>query len=396
MNNQGRSAATPTTPQQQRRRRIVRTLLVVGIVVVVAGAGTLGAAAFFLYRFTSGVHQTPLLGGAAATASGAPGASPAPASIDGPVNILLLGSDDRAGDPSNGARSDTILIAHIPATHDHVYLVSIPRDSRVQIPAYLKTGYRGGTDKINAAFAYGYNNGGGRSGGTELVGLTLKQLTGLSFNAAAIVNFSGFQTVVDAVGGIDMCVDEKTISVHVGWTASGKETAPYHLVPPDYHPVPIYGVRPQVYQVGCQHMSGWQALDYVRQRELIPDGDYGRERHQQQFLKALLQKATSTGVLANPLTLDSVLHNAADAVTFDGNGYSVTDWLYNLRNIRSGNVTMIKTNGGQFNTQVIGGSDYEILDNTSMQLFQALRDDTVDEFIAANPNWVANDGSPTP
>ena len=296
----------------------------------------------------------------------------------------------------SGARSDSILIAHIPATHDHVYLISIPRDSRVHLPAYPKTGYRGGTDKINAAFAYGYNNGGGRAGGTELLALTLRQLTGVSFNAAAIVNFTGFQKVVDAVGGIDMCVDEKTISVHIGWDASGRETAPYRLVPPDYHAVPIWGVRPQVYQPGCQHMAGWQALDYVRQRELIPDGDYGRERHQQQFLKALLQKATSTGVLANPLTLDSVLHNTAGAVSFDGNGYSVTDWLFNLRNIRPGDVTMVKTNGGQFNTQVIGGSDYEILDSTSMQLFQALRDDTVGAFVAANPGWVSTDGPPAP
>ncbi|TMM36448.1 MAG: LytR family transcriptional regulator [Actinobacteria bacterium] len=395
MGNEDGPPATPT-PHQRRRRRFLRTLLVVGIVVVVLGAGTVGVAGFLLYRFTSGVHQTPLLGGAAATASGAAGASPAPASIDGPLNILLLGSDDRPGDTVDGARSDTILIAHVPATHDRVYLVSIPRDSRVQIPPYPKTGYHGGTDKINAAYAYGFNNGGGRAGGTELVGLALQQLTGLSFNAAAIVNFTGFQAVVDAVGGIDLCVDEKTTSVHIGWTADGKETPPYHLVPPDYHPVPIWGVRPQVYQPGCQHMAGWQALDYVRQRELIPDGDYGRERHQQQFLKALLQKATSTGVLANPLTLDSVLHNTAGAVTFDGNGYSVTDWLFNLRNIRPGDVTMVKTNGGQFNTQVIGGSDYEILDSTSMQLFQALRDDTVGAFVAANPGWVSTDGPPAP
>ncbi len=381
--------------QPRRRSRWRRTLLVVSLVVVLAGAVVLGSAAFLLYRFTSGVHQTPLLGGAAATGPAAGNASPAPASIDGALNIALLGSDERPGDTVDGARSDTIVIAHIPASHDHVYLISIPRDSRVQIPAYPKTDYRGGTDKINAAYSFGYNNGGGRAGGTELLALTLRQLVGVGFNAAAIVNFTGFQTVVDALGGIDMCVDEKTTSVHIGWTANGTETAPYRLVPPDYYPVPIAGVRPQVYQPGCQHMSGWQALDYVRQRELIPDGDYGRERHQQQFLKALFQKATSTGVLTNPLTLNSVLHNSAGAVTFDGNGYSPTDWLFNLRNIRPGNVTMIKTNGGQFNTEVIGGQDFEILDSTTLQLFQAIRDDTVAAFATANPGWVSTDGSAT-
>jgi LCP family protein required for cell wall assembly len=375
------------------KQRWRRGLLIAAVVALLVGTGAVAAAGFFLYRFSSGVHETPLLGGGAATAAGPGGASPAPASIDGALNILLIGSDERAGDPTDGARSDSILIAHIPATHDHVYLVSIPRDSRVQLPAYPKTGYQGGTDKINAAFAYGYNNGGGRAGGTELLALTLRQLVGVSFNAAAIVNFSGFQKVVDAVGGIDMCVDEKTTSVHVGWDSSGRETAPYRLVPPDYHAVPVWGVRPQVYQPGCQHMAGWQALDYVRQRELIPDGDYGRERHQQQFLKALLQKATSSGALANPLTLDSVLRNTAGAVTFDGNGYSVTDWLFNLRDIRPANLTLLKTNGGQFNTQVIGGQDFEILNDTTLQLFQALRDDTVGAFVAANPTWVAGDGT---
>jgi LCP family protein required for cell wall assembly len=377
---------------RSRRRRWMRAVVVAGIVVVLLGGAVLGGGGLLLYRFTSGVHQTPLLGGAAAT--GSPGASPAPASIDGPLNILLLGSDERPGDTVDGARSDGIVIAHIPATHDHVYLVSIPRDSRVQIPAYPKTGYGGGTDKVNAAFSYGYAGGGGTAGGTELLALTLLQLTGVSFNAAAIVDFTGFQTVVDAVGGIDMCVDEETTSVHIGWDAGGAETAPYRLVPPDYRPVPVPGVRPQVYQPGCQHMSGWQALDYVRQRELIPDGDYGRERHQQQFLKALFQKATGTGVLANPLKLDALLRATVGAVTFDGNTYSPTDWLFNLRDIRPADVTMVKTNGGRFHTELIGGQDFEILDSTTRQLFQAMRDDTVGAFTAAHPDWIGTDGPP--
>jgi LCP family protein required for cell wall assembly len=376
------------------RRRWVRALWIAGTVMVVLGAVVVGGGALLLYRFSGSVHQTPLLGGAAATASHAApgGASPAPASIDGALNILLLGSDQRPNDVVDGARSDSIVIVHIPASHDHAYLVSIPRDSRVQIPAYPKTGYQGGTDKVNAAFSYGFDNGGGVAGGTELLALTLKQLTGVSFNAAAIVNFTGFQAVVDAVGGVDLCVDEKTTSVHIGWTADGTETPPYRLVPPDYHPVPIPGVRPQVYQPGCQHMAGWQALDYVRQRELIPDGDYGRERHQQQFLKALFEKVTGAGILANPLRFDSLLRGIGSAVTFDGNGYSPTDWLFNLGRLGPSDVTMVKTNGGQFNTEVIGGQDFEILDPTTEQLFQSLREDTVGSFATAHPDWISSGG----
>jgi LCP family protein required for cell wall assembly len=378
-------------PVPVHRRRWVRVVLIVTASLLVVSGTAVGVGAWLLHRYTSGVQQTPLLGGAAATASA--DGSPTPAPITGAVNILMLGTDDRAGDPEAGARSDTIIIAHIPASHDKVDLISIPRDTRVKIPPYPKTGYTGGTDKINAAYAFGFDNGGGRAGGFELLALTLKELTGLSFNAGAIVDFAGFQSVVDAVGGVDMCVDEKTVSVHVGWDDQGKETAPYRLVPPDYHAVAIPGVRPQTYYPGCQHLTGWQALDYVRQRELIPDGDYGRERHQQQFLRALAEKVSGAGMLTHPLTLDAVLRAGAGAVTFDGNGASIIDWAYNFRNLRPSDIIMIKTNGGQFNTQVIGGQDFEILNDTSVQLFDAVRTDTVDSFVAANPTWVSTTGT---
>jgi polyisoprenyl-teichoic acid--peptidoglycan teichoic acid transferase len=344
---------------------------------------------YLVNRYTNSVQQTDLLGSAAA--GGSDGARHA--SIAGPITMLLLGSDER-GNTTDGARSDTIIIAHVPATHDKVYLVSIPRDTRITIPAYPKTGYPGGTDKINAAYQFGSNGGTDRASGFELLALTIKQLTGITFNAGAIVNFTGFKSIVDAVGGIDLCVDERTVSVHNGWDTDGHWAAPYRLVPPDYHAVPIPGIRPQVYLPGCQHMNGWQALDYVRQRELIPDGDYGRQRHQQQFLKALLTKVTSTGMLAHPLALDAALRATAGAVTFDGNGISLIDWVLNFRGISPSNIVLVKTNGGQFNTQVIDGQDFEILDDTSLQLFQAIHDDTVERFVAAHPSWVSSDNRP--
>jgi LCP family protein required for cell wall assembly len=376
------------------RSRWLRTLIQTGIVLLVVGAGVAGTAAVVLHRVDSAVRQTPLLGGAAASAPGG-GGGPLPVSIPGPLNILLIGTDDRPGDVVDGSRSDTIIIVHVTADHGHAYLVSIPRDSRVEIPAYPKTGYLGGRDKINAAYAYGFLNGGGRAGGTELLALTLKQLTGITFNAAAIVNFAGFQSVVDTVGGVDMCVDEKTVSVHIGWDSSGRETAPYELVPPAYTAVRIPGVKPQVYLPGCQHMAGWQALDYVRQRELIPDGDYGRQRHQQQFLKALLEKATSAGMLTNPVKLNTILTQLGSTTTFDGNGYSATDWLFTLRDISSDRITMVRTNGGAYNTEVIGGSDYEILTPDSLELFRSMLDDRVGAFVAAHPSWVGTDNAPT-
>jgi LCP family protein required for cell wall assembly len=377
------------------RSKWLRVLARTGLVLLVLGAGIAGTAAVVLHRVNAAVRQTPLLGGAAASAPAAGNGFPLPVTIPGPLNILLIGTDDRPGDVVDGSRSDTIIIVHIPASHDRAYLVSIPRDSRVDIPAYPRTGYQGGVDKINAAYAYGFLNGGGRAGGTELLALTVKQLTGLTFNAAAIVNFAGFQSVVDTVGGIDMCVDEKTVSVHIGWDSSGKETPPYELVPPDYRPARIPGVRPQVYLPGCQHLAGWQALDYVRQRELIPDGDYGRQRHQQQFLKALLEKATSAGVLTNPVRLNAILGQLGGALTFDGNGFSATDWLFTVRDISSERITMVRTNGGDYNTEVIGGQDFEILTPDSLRLFQSILDDDVGGFLATHPSWVSTDTAAT-
>jgi LCP family protein required for cell wall assembly len=380
-----KSAAAPA--------RLYRVLTAIGAVLfIVAGLTVLGGG-YLARRYTTSVHQEPLLGEAAVNASAPPAEVAQPrvsASGTGPVNVLLVGIDERDGSPQAGARSDTILIAHIPASHDHVYLISIPRDSRVDIPAYRRSGYGGGTDKINAAYQVGSRDGGGRAGGFELLGLTLRELTGTSFNAGAIINFDGLRSVVDAVGGVDLCVDEETTSIHIGWNrTTGKEGVPYALSAPNYdNPRPVPGMRAQVYHVGCQHFVGWQALDYVRQRELLPDGDYGRQRHQQQLIKALGGKVTGTGVLTDPLAADRTLRALGNSVTFDGDGVSLTDWILGFGGLDSRAITVIKTNGGRFATQVIGGQAFEILGNTSQELFAAMRADTVASFLTAHPDWV--------
>jgi LCP family protein required for cell wall assembly len=379
--NAARAGGNRPRPVRKRGPRWARLLITLGAVLMVVSGTTLTAAAFFLNRYTGKVQQEPLLGQAADEGH----------SIDGAINMLLVGIDERPNNPDDGVRADSIIIAHIPADHSGAYLVSIPRDSRAKIPAFKVTGYGGGTEKINAAFEHGFENNGGRDGGFQLLALTIRQLTGLSFNAGAIVNFDGFRKVVDAVGGIDMCVDEETTSIHIGWDKkTGKEGVPYKLSAPEYdNPHLIPGMRPQVYHVGCQHMEGWQALDYVRQRELIPDGDYGRQRHQQQFLKALAKKTSKAGL--NPRALDSVLTGVGSAVTFDGNHVSLTDWLFTLKGIDPTKLVMVKTNGGTFHSATIGGQSFETLDETSLQLFRSIADDDMESFLVKHPELISND-----
>ena len=380
--------AEPAAPVKRRGPLWAKLLIAAGTVLVLASTSVIVADRVLVATVNAKIPQTNLLGNPDAPTAGA-SAVPTHASINGPVNILLVGIDERvdqaATDPS---RADSIIVLHIPVTHDAAYLVSIPRDSLVSIPADRAAGYLGGRDKINAAYADGSAKGLGRAGGFQLLAKTITQLTGITFNAGMIVNFAGFQALVGALGGVDMCVDEKTISVHIGTDSKGNYAVPYDLSTGT--PRAIRGVTPVVYQPGCQHLAAWQALDYVRQRELLPDGDYGRQRHQQQFLKAVFSEALSGGVLTNPTKLAGVVNSAGQAFTVDTGGVGVDDWLYAMRDIRPTDVVTLKTNNGQFDSETIGGVAYELLNDTSMELLKSVAADNVQTFIAAHPDWVGS------
>ena len=194
--------------------------------------------------------------------------------------FLLVGSDSREGltkaerrrlgtGSTGGQRTDTIMLLAVPPGGDPA-LISVPRDSYVTIPGH-------GQDKINAAFAYG---------GAQLLEQTVEQNTGLRVDGYLEVGFGGFVNVIDALGGIRMCVPRAI------------KDADSHLD----------------LRKGCQTMDGTTALGYVRMRKADPRGDLGRVERQRQMLAAVAGEAGSPATVLNPVRYWRLNRAAASSV----------------------------------------------------------------------------------
>src|SRR6185312_11118553 len=126
-----------------------RLLIVFGAILAILAGGSITATRVLASRYDHTIKKGTLLD------PGARVTEQAHRSITGPLNYLLIGSDARQGSPDAGERSDTMIIVHIPASLDRAYLISVPRDLRVQIPPFPDKNFRGSREKINAAFGYG-------------------------------------------------------------------------------------------------------------------------------------------------------------------------------------------------------------------------------------------------
>jgi polyisoprenyl-teichoic acid--peptidoglycan teichoic acid transferase len=379
------------TAGRRRAPRWARWCLALGSVLLVAAGGAVVASRVVLATATRSISRQDLLGTVKA------GAQRKHAAVGGAKNILLVGLDTRPNqDQSQPSRSDSIIIMHISADHRQGYLISLPRDTYVSIPAYDngETRYVGGKDKINAAFAYGSRGLTGKaalSHGFELLALTVRKLTGITPDAGAIVDFQGFKQVVGVLGKVCMYVDETTTSIHIGHTADGRTAKPYVTNPDGTIAYKVPGVTPNVYTKGNHCFTPTEALDFVRQRDLLAnkDYDYGRQRHQQQFLKAVLKAVVHDG-LTSPTRLPSLLSAVGRAMTVDDGGISLADWAFAMRGVDPDHLVTVKTNDGHFDSRTVAGvGSVEILDATSRRLLQAVRDDTVAAFVAAHPTWAS-------
>jgi LCP family protein required for cell wall assembly len=326
------------------------------------------------------------------------------AEVKGAKNILLVSLDTRPSwskthEPS---RSDSIIILHIPADRSTAYMLSIPRDTLIDIPPYDNgvQKYGGGANKINSAFSYGSRGLDGDKAiqdGTKLLALTIQQKFGIVPDAAAIIDFSGFTQILQTLGKVCMYVDEDVTSIHVGHDKNGKQAVPYKTDSAGANPRRIPGVTPNKYTVGNHCFTPVEALDYARQRDLLSkgDGDYGRQRHQQQLLKAIMKTAVSKG-LSSPTKLPGLISAVGKAMVVDNGGISLEDWVLSMGKINPDDLATLKTNAdsGGFRTVPqsqtppgVGSAQY--LDDESLQMFQAAKNDTLGAFVLTHPTWLA-------
>jgi LCP family protein required for cell wall assembly len=258
----------------------------------------------------------------------------------GAQNVLLVGSDSRSGagdafaqapkgqEQVIGQRSDTVILAHIAKGNKKATLVSLPRDSWVTIPAYTDpkgVAHPAHEDKLNAAFSLG---------GPALLVSTVQQLTGIHIDHYAEIDFAGFQNMVNALGGVDVCLTKAAHDVNTGINLSA----------------------------GQHHLNGTEALAFVRQRYGLALGDIDRIKRQQQFLASMLRKVESTGTLANPLKLNAFLDALTKSITVDS-GMSTGDMTklaLKLKGLSSGNVILTTMPISGFTKK--NGQDVDVVD----------------------------------
>ncbi|MGH3520995.1 MAG: LCP family protein [Haloechinothrix sp.] len=290
-----------TRLQKKRQRKQRRTVTAAKIVAVTCAAlvfigtgGAWGTKAWYNSKFTE----------VAALDENSADIQDAPAQL-GDENFLIIGSDSRAGAKSGegigdaddipGARSDTVMLAHVPADRARAVVVSFPRDLEVARPDCdrwdPKSGeYTGqlvsGANLVKLTEVYSI-------GGPRCVITLVQQLTGMKLNHFVGIDFNGFKEMVDAVGGVTLTVDQPIIDGVLG------EIAP---------------------EAGEYTFTGTNALHFVRARHVVgdPTSDYGRIKRQQKFISALLGKTMSREVLFDPAKLTRFV-NAFAAATFGEN-----------------------------------------------------------------------------
>lgn len=268
-------------------------------------------------------------------------------SAPGGENILLIGSDARAqGGPEGerpelGGRSDTLMLAHVPADRQHVYLMSIMRDSWVDVPGH-------GRAKINAAYSWG---------GVALTTQTIEQLLDVRIDHVAEIDFTGFADMTDALGGV-------TVDSPLAFSARGHE-----------------------FTAGPNRLDGADALAFVRERYAFADADHTRVRNQQAFMRGVVNGLLSRGTVTNPARIQEFVTATSEHLAVDaGLSFSrLVELGWSLRAVRADDLVTFTVPTAGSGTSPDGQSIVTLNGLAVGSLSQALRSDDVAGWLADNP-----------
>jgi LCP family protein required for cell wall assembly len=259
------------------------------------------------------------------------------------LTFLLVGTDTRSDSPTTGANakgadsggdhSDVLMLAHIDPSRARATVVSIPRDSWVEIPGH-------NMNRINSAYALG---------GPTLLIQTVEKLTDIRIDHLAVIDFAGFQSMVDAVGGIDITVSSPTGASNVS------------------------------FRQGANHLDGAGALGFLREHNQVSDDDHAQR--EQAALRALLSKATSNGLFSDINRLYRLLDATTQSVDVDdtlSNG-GLASLALELRDLRTSDVQFLRAPIA--GVQGTGLQTIDYLDPRAADLWAALRDGTTDAYL---------------
>ncbi|WP_100448765.1 LCP family protein [Glycomyces xiaoerkulensis] len=278
-----------------------------------------------------------------------------PEKSNGAMNVLVLGSDARGDDSDDDARSDTAIILHVNESGTDAYGISIPRDMWVYIPPDPNAEISDTEAKFNAAYSWG---------GPNLTVQTIEALSEVRIDHIVEIDFPGLVEVVDALGGVEMYVEQTIESIH-----------------PPY----------RTFEEGWNTMNGEQALDWVRQRKQFPDGDFARMRHQQDLIKAIMDSALSAGVLTSQSTLRAFIESVSDAIKVDTE-FNVVATAIDFMHLRSDDIVFLTT--PHLGTGNIGGQSVVVYDEENgPDLWSAVIDDEVGRWVEQNPELAGQDES---
>lgn len=359
----------PRHQRRPRRRHPLARSLAVGLVFLLTFATSVAALTWGRVNDnieTSDIDE--LLGTNRPTASG----TPAPTDINRgrALNLLVIGSDSREGEndvdgagatgTTSGMRSDTTMLVHISADRSRVEVVSIPRDTLVDVPACTR---RDGTTTepqydvmFNSAFETGAEGGDIGSAAACTI-LAVEELTGVFVDDFVVVDFAGFINVVDALGGVAMYIPED-IDDHL----SGLQL-----------------------EQGCRLLDGEDALGFARVRKTVGDGsDISRIGRQQDLVLAIIQEALSSNLLKNPPRLYRFLDTSTQTLT-TGNRIGSVSALAglgtSLAGIRSDDITFITMPFEWAGPRVVPSPDY------ADSVWDALRADEAPDPLLSGDTW---------